>query len=214
MISIAEAGLADLYLFLKGIAIGVAIAAPIGPVAILCIRRTILYGRRFGIASGLGAVTADTIFGTIASFGVVAVAEPLFAHQTLLRFLGAFFLLALGVATWRGRAETGEEPRSGRLATAYLSALFLTITNPITIFAFTGIFAGFDVVRADMTYGQGLELMAGVLIGTLIWWIGLTLFAGLFRKQSRAEEVGLLHHLSGGLLIAFGLAALGSIFVA
>src|SRR5579872_4130135 len=181
--SIAEAGLADLFLFLKGIAIGVAIAAPIGPVAILCIRRTILYGRRYGFASGLGAVTADTIFGTIASFGLVAISEPLFAHQTLLRFFGAFFLLALGIATWRRRAETRDEQGPGRLATAYLSALFLTITNPITIFAFTGIFAGFDVVRGNMTYGQGLELMAGVLIGTIVWWIGLTLLAGRFRRR-------------------------------
>src|SRR4051794_15092310 len=138
---IAATGLADLFLFLKGIAIGVAIAAPVGPVAILCIRRTILYGRRYGFASGLGAVTADTIFGTIASFGLVAISEPLFQHQTLLRFIGAFFLIGLGIATWRRRTETRDEPASGRLARAYLSALFLTITNPITIIAFTAIFA-------------------------------------------------------------------------
>jgi threonine/homoserine/homoserine lactone efflux protein len=211
---IAATGLADFILFLKGIAIGLAIAAPVGPVAILCIRRTILYGRRYGLASGLGAVTADTIFGTIASFGLVAISEPLFQHQTLLRFIGAFFLLGLGIATWRRRAETRDEPVSGRLARAYLSALFLTITNPITIIAFTAIFAGFDVVREGMTYLQGLDLMAGVLLGALIWWIGLTFFASLFRRRSRAEELGLLHHISGGLLIAFGLAALGSIFVA
>ena len=208
------AGLADLFLFLKGIAIGIAIAAPVGPVAILCIRRTIFHGRRYGIASGLGAVTADMVFGTIASFGLVAISEPLFAHQTALRFIGAFFLLALGIATWRRRAETRDDAVSGRLARAYLSALFLTITNPITIFAFTGIFAGFDVVRGNMSYVQGLDLMAGVLVGTLIWWIGLTMFASLFRKKGRTEEeLPLLHHISGGLLIVFGLAAFGSIFV-
>ena len=211
---IEAAALADLFLFLKGIAIGLAIAAPVGPVAILCMRRTIFYGRRYGIASGFGAVTADTIFGSIASFGLVAVSAPLFEHQTLLRFVGAFFLLALGIATWRRRAETRDEPVAGRLARAYFSALFLTITNPITIIAFTAIFAGFDVVSASMTYAQGLELMAGVVIGAVIWWIGLTLFAALFRRRGRAEELRLLHHISGGLLIAFGLAALGSIFVA
>lgn len=209
-----EPGLADLFLFLKGIAIGIAIAAPVGPVAILCIRRTIFYGPRYGIASGMGAVTADTIFGTIASFGVVAVSEPLFQHQTLLRFVGAFFLLMLGIATWRRRADTRNEQVAGRLARAYFSALFLTITNPITILAFTAIYAGFDVVRSDMTYGQGLELIAGVLIGTVIWWIGLTLFASLFRRRASSDEIGFLHHVSGGLLIAFGLAALGSIFIA
>src|SRR4051812_9167997 len=160
--------IADLVLFLKGIAIGVAIAAPVGPVAILCIRRTIFYGRRYGIASGLGAVTADTIFGTIASFGLVAVSAPLFEHQTALRFIGAFFLLALGVTTWRRRAHTRDDAMAGRLLRAYLSALFLTITNPITIIAFTGIFAGFDVVRGNMSYLQGLDLMVGVLIGTLL----------------------------------------------
>jgi threonine/homoserine/homoserine lactone efflux protein len=206
--------IADLVLFLKGIAIGVAIAAPVGPVAILCIRRTIFYGRRYGIASGLGAVTADTIFGTIASFGLVAVSAPLFEHQTALRFIGAFFLVALGVTTWRRRAHTRDDAMAGRLLRAYLSALFLTITNPITIIAFTGIFAGFDVVRGNMSYLQGLDLMVGVLIGTLLWWIGLTLFASLFRRKGRSEEeLPLLHHISGGLLIVFGLTALGSIFV-
>jgi threonine/homoserine/homoserine lactone efflux protein len=210
----APAGLADLVLLLKGIAIGIAIAAPVGPVAILCIRRTIFYGRRYGIATGLGAVTADTIFGAIASFGLVAISEPLFDHQTALRFVGAFFLLGLGIATWRRRAETSEDAAAGRLARAYLSALFLTIANPITILAFTGIFAGFDVVRGNMGYLQGLDLMAGVMIGALLWWIGLTLFASLFRRRGRSEEeLPLLHHISGGLLIVFGLAALGSIFV-
>lgn len=206
--------IADLVLFLKGIAIGVAIAAPVGPVAILCIRRTIFHGRRYGIATGLGAVTADTIFGTVASFGLVAISEPLFEHQTLLRFVGAGFLLALGVATWRRRAVPRVDAPSGQLARAYLSALVLTITNPITIIAFTGIFAGFDVVRGNMSYEQGLDLMVGVMIGALIWWIGLTLFASLFRRKGRREEeLSLLHHISGGLLIVFGLAALGSIFV-
>jgi threonine/homoserine/homoserine lactone efflux protein len=207
-------GIADLVLFLKGIAIGIAIAAPVGPVAILCIRRTIFYGRRYGIATGFGAVTADTIFGTIASFGLVAISAPLFEHQTLLRFVGAGFLLTLGVATWRRRAVPRADAPAGRLARAYLSALFLTITNPITIIAFTGIFAGFDVVRGNMSYGQGVDLMVGVMIGALIWWVGLTLFASLFRRKGCSEEeLPLLHHISGGLLIVFGLAALGSIFV-
>jgi threonine/homoserine/homoserine lactone efflux protein len=211
--NIAAAGLPDLFLFLKGIAIGIAIAAPVGPVAILCIRRTIFYGRRYGFASGLGAATADMVFGTIASFGVVAISDPLFEHQRVLRFVGAGFLLVLGIVTWRRRPPKNETQAAGRLARSYLSALVLTITNPITIVAFTAIYAGFDVISAEMSYLSGLELLLGVLIGTLIWWIGLTLFAGLFRRRGKTEEFGWLYHLSGGLLIAFGLAALGSIFL-
>jgi threonine/homoserine/homoserine lactone efflux protein len=209
----AAVGLADLYLLLKGIAIGIAIAAPVGPVAILCIRRTIFYGRRYGFASGLGAVTADMVFGTIASFGVVAISDPLIAHQTVLRIVGAVFLLVLGIATWRRRPPKGDSQTSGQLARSYLSALFLTITNPITILAFTAIFAGFDVIGADMSYVDGLELLLGVLTGTLAWWGSLTLFAGLFRRREPDEEFAWLYHLSGGLLIVFGLAAFGSIFV-
>jgi threonine/homoserine/homoserine lactone efflux protein len=210
----AQPGLADLILFLKGIAVGLAIAAPVGPVAVLCIRRTIFYGRRYGIASGMGAVIADLLFGAVATFGLVAIARPLLEHQTPLRFVGGGFLLAMGIATWRKRPPPRDSQPSGHLLRAFLSAFLLTITNPITIFAFTAIFAGFDVVRPGMRHAQSLSLLAGVLLGTVLWWLGLTLFASLFRRRDANEEFGWLYHLSGGLLVFFGLAALGSIFVA
>jgi threonine/homoserine/homoserine lactone efflux protein len=198
-------------LFLKGIAIGIAIAAPVGPVAVLCIRRTLQFGHGPGFASGLGAVTADVFFGALASFGVAAISTLLFTYETFLRGAGGVFMLVLGVRTWF--KTSGDEERKGgeRIFSSYMSAFFLTITNPITIFAFTAIFAGFGVVSDSMTLQATLALISGVTLGCVAWWLGLTLIAGLFRSKIDAGGYGWLHHLSGGLLLIFGIASIGSL---
>lgn len=201
----------DLLLFLKGIAIGIAIAAPVGPVAVLCIKRTLQYGHGPGFASGLGAVTADVIFGAVASFGVAALSELIFSYEIFLRGAGGLFMLILGVRTWF--AVSGEQNRSGgeRILSSYASAFLLTITNPITIFAFTAIFAGFGVVSSSMSVQATLALISGVTIGCVAWWLGLTLIAGLFRSKIDNTGYGWLQHLSGGLLVLFGIASIGSL---
>lgn len=203
----------SLILLLKGFAIGIAIAAPVGPVAVLCIRRTVFLGRPAGFASGLGAVTADLIFGAIAAFGVAAVSDLLLSHEQTLRGIGGLFLIGLGVRTWFRHPSQGGTADTARLVRSFASSFLLTITNPITIFAFTAIFAGFGVVGHDMTMGQTAIMIGGVAIGTVLWWCGLTLVADLFR--SRIGETGYvwLQHLSGGLLVIFGLASAGSLLV-
>ena len=122
-------------------------------------------------------------------------------------------MLAMGIDNWYRKPPPHGNHVAGQLAGAYLSALLLTITNPTTIFAFAAIFAAFDVVSPTTSYRHGLELMIGVLVGASAWWIGLTLLVSLFRHGGAEEEFRWLYRLSGVLLIGFGIAALGSIFL-
>src|SRR5262245_44908266 len=114
-----------LLLMLKGIAVGLAIAAPVGPVAVLCIRRTLLQGVPAGLASGFGAVTADVIFGALATFGVAQVADVLLRHEMILQIVGGCFLLGLGINTFFKAPPQSGRPLAGRTIQSYASAFLL-----------------------------------------------------------------------------------------
>jgi threonine/homoserine/homoserine lactone efflux protein len=200
-----------LLLFFKGIAIGLAIAAPVGPVAVLCIRRTLAHGIAQGFATGIGAVTADVFFGSAASFGVAAVSGLVLTYENWLRSAGGLFMLVLGVRTYFQKSKPSENQGTSPILRAYGTAFFLTITNPITIFAFTAIFAGFGVVSDNMSVDDTLSLMGGVTVGCIAWWCGMTLITNHFRARFSNDSHVWLHHLSGGLLVLFGIASIGSL---
>src|SRR5881409_981452 len=133
----------DQRFFVRGVAIGFSIAAPVGPIGVLCIRRTLAEGRLCGFASGLGAATADAVYGCVAGFGLTAVSNLLVSQQTWLRLIGGLFLCYLGVKSFfAGPAQTAAAPKSGALAGAYASTFLLTLTNPMTILSFAAVFAG------------------------------------------------------------------------
>lgn len=200
-----------LVMLLKGIAVGLAIAAPVGPVAVLCIRRTLLQGHPAGFASGFGAVTADVIFGSIATFGVAALSDVLLAHEVALRLIGGTFLIGLGINTYLKAPPQPGRPLAGRIIKSYASAFLLTITNPITIFAFTAIFAGFGIVGRDMSLPASWSLIVGVAAGATLWWSSLTLAAGLLRERVAVHELRWLNQLSGGLILLFAVVAFCSL---
>jgi threonine/homoserine/homoserine lactone efflux protein len=202
-----------LLLLLKGIAVGLAIAAPVGPVAVLCIRRTLLQGPPAGLASGFGAVTADVIFGAMATFGVAQVADTLLRHEMALQIVGGGFLLGLGINTYFKAPPQPGRPIAGRIVQSYATAFLLTITNPITIVAFTAIFAGFGVVGHNMSLPARWSLILGVAIGATLWWCSLTLTASFLRERIAVHQLRWLNKVSGGLIVVFGIAALGSLVV-
>lgn len=200
-----------LLLLLKGVAVGLAIAAPVGPVAVLCIRRTLLQGPSAGFASGFGAVTADVIFASIATFGVAALSDVLLRHEIALRIVGGCFLVVLGTRTLFNPPPPPGRPLAGRVIKSYASAFLLTITNPVTIFAFTAIFTGFGIVGRDMSRPASWSLILGVAIGATLWWSGLTLAAGFLRERVAVDRLTWLNRLSGGLILFFAAAAFGSL---
>jgi threonine/homoserine/homoserine lactone efflux protein len=203
-----------LFIFLlKGIAVGIVIAVPVGPVGVLCVRRTIFEGRLFGFLSGLGAASADTIFGIVAGFGLTVISDVLLDYQTWLRAAGGLFLVYVGVSALRKHITRCEAPERNaeNLLSAYLSTFALTITNPVTIIAFLGIFAGAGFTGEEATLGRAGMLVAGVLLGSLIWWLGISLGAGLFRKSFGERHLVLLNRISGGVLTLSGIGLLTSL---
>ncbi|MGC2414795.1 MAG: LysE family transporter [Stellaceae bacterium] len=198
---------------LKGLAVGFIIATPVGPVGVLCIRRTIFHGRLAGFVSGLGAASADAVFGIIAGFGLTFVSDLLLGYQGWLRLGGAGFLLYIGISAVI--ADPLSATRSQRdpdgLFADYASAFALTITNPITILAFVAIFAGVGFNGPEATLGRAVILVLGVWLGSLLWWAGLALGAGMVRLSFDRDHLVWINRGSGGILVLCGVALLGSL---
>ena len=164
--------------FLKGLAFGFLLAATVGPMWILCFRRTLAHGRLFGFVSGMGVATADALYGSMAAFGLTAVSGFLLAQKFWLAAIGGAFLCWLGAKTLL--SHPGDRPAdvpAGSLAVAYTSTFALTLTNPATILAFVAIFAGLGLA-ASTSYAEAALVVLGVVIGSAFWWTVLAVGAG------------------------------------
>ena len=193
---------------IRGIIIGFAIAAPVGPIGVLCIRRSIADGRQIGLAIGLGAATADAVYGCVAGFGLTAVSNFLVGQRFWLGFLGGLFLCYLGVRTFFSRAtEQASEIRKARASSAFVSTFFLTVTNPITILSFVAIFAGLGLGTSP-DYFNASALVAGVFAGSALWWLLLSAGAGFFARRLGAKWLGALNRVSGVIIFTFGVYSL------
>ncbi|HKC16347.1 MAG TPA: LysE family transporter [Steroidobacteraceae bacterium] len=193
---------------LKGMAVGLAIAAPVGPIGLLCIRRTLTDGQRYGLASGLGAATADACYGVIAGFGLAFVAGFLVAQQFWLTLGGGVFLCYLGVRTALARPASraaGADP--GTLHSAFLSTLLLTLANPMTIMSFTAVFAGLGLGTRP-AYATAAALVAGIFLGSALWWLVLSTATSLLRSRLNLNWLRAVNWVSAALLVGFGLRAL------
>jgi threonine/homoserine/homoserine lactone efflux protein len=202
-------------MFLKGLLIGFAIAVPVGPIGFLCLRRTLVYGRATGLISGLGAATADALYGLVAAFGLTAVSGFLIANERWLQLGGGLFLLFLGLKTALAKAPVSDPacspppPPQRSLSAAFLSTLALTLASPATILAFVAIFAGVGLASETADHLLALELVAGVFTGSALWWLALSLGAGALRDRLHAETLHVLHVISGCCIAALGLWQLG-----
>ena len=203
----------DTAFLFKGIVLGFSIAAPVGPIGILCIRRTMAEGRMPGLATGLGAATADALYGVVAALGLTFISGLLLSQSTWLSLIGGGFLIYLGFTTFRANAPTTEVANDNHgIAGSYFSALFLTLTNPMTILFFTAVFAGLGIADAAGDYVAGGLLVLGVFCGSALWWLLLT--GGVILLQTRVEEISLvwINRIAGVVLVVFGLAALVNAF--
>src|SRR6185437_4251122 len=201
-----------LFALLKGIAVGVVIALPAGPVGVLCVRRTFFQGATYGFVSGLGAAAADTVFGIVAGFGISIVRDFMLRYQDWFAAAGGLFLLFVGVKALLQARDIEPEPVEGdaHLA-AFISTFALTIT--ITILAFAGIFA-----KVGVSGGAGFldigTLVAGVFLGSLLWWLGLSFGIAGFRRVIGTVRLVWLNRISGALLALSGLGLLAAAFLA
>jgi threonine/homoserine/homoserine lactone efflux protein len=202
--------------FLKGIVVGLVIGVPLGPVGVLCLRRTIFGGRLLGLVSGAGGAAADAIFGGVAGFGLTVIYDWMREHEAWLRLGGGLFLVAIGIAALRRRPVDIAVPErdAETFAAAFASTFALTITNPVTIAAFLGIFAAAGVADEQVTLSHAGLLVAGVMVGSMLWWIGISLGAGHFRKSFGERTLVRLNRISGAILLASGIFVLVKLAVA
>lgn len=197
---------------LSGVIIGFSIAAPVGPIGVLCIRRTLSEGRRAGLLTGLGAATADAVYGCIAGFGLIFISTVLVDQQMWLRFFGGLFLCYLGVKTFL--AEPVEQVTSIKrhdLIGAYVSTFFLTLTNPMTILSFVAIFAGLGLASGGGGYISATVLVLGVFLGSALWWFILSGSVGVFRTRFHAHWMQWVNRISSMVIAGFGTLALLSL---
>jgi threonine/homoserine/homoserine lactone efflux protein len=195
-------------LFIRGLIFGLAIAAPVGPIGLLCIRRTITDGRLVGFVSGLGAATADAFYGSVAALGLQALSSLIFSLNAALQIVGGLALIWIGLTTMIARpvpVSIEPTPTRRRLLSAYFSTLLLTLANPATILIFTVIFAGLGTVGKG---GMGLVLVVGVACGSALWWTLLSGGVSLMRQRVTVPVLRLINLVSGLVIIGFGVTAL------
>ena len=199
-----------LHALTRGFVIGFSIAAPVGPIGLLCINRSLTGGFASGFVSGLGAASADGLYGILAASGLVTLCNLLVTGQQVISLLGGAFLCYLGVKVFRTAAFSGESARGaeGSLTGNYLSTLALTLTNPMTILSFTAIFAGLGLGSTTGGTAAALCLVLGVFSGSAAWWLFLAGTTSLFRKRISPGLMAWVNRAAGAILIAFGLAAL------
>jgi len=194
--------------FARGAVIGFSIAAPVGPIGVLCIRRSLRDGPKSGLAAGMGAATADAAYGCVAGFGLTAVSGFLIRHESALRILGGVFLCYLGIRTFlSGPGEAPNHEGGGNRFSLYVSTLMLTLANPATIISFAMVFAALGLGTA-VDYLAATSLVAGVFMGSAAWWIVLSVSAGFFRTRLNDAWIRGVNRVSGAILAAFGVYAL------
>jgi threonine/homoserine/homoserine lactone efflux protein len=205
----------DVSLIFRGFILGFAIAAPVGPIGLLCIQRTLSQGQLVGLVSGLGAATADAFYGAVAAFGLTLVSAFLIEQQFWLALVGGLFLCYLGVRTFLASpAERAASSEAKGIGGAYASTFLLTITNPMTILAFVAIFAGAGLATAGGDALAAVWMVAGVFLGSATWWFLLSGGVGLLRSHISANVLLWVNRSAGAVLIIFGVLAIGRAFVA
>jgi len=201
-------------IYLRSLLIGISIAAPVGPIGVLCIRRTMVEGRTSGLVSGLGAATADAVYGVIAGFGLTLVSGFLIAQQGWIRLLGGAFLCYLGLRTFFSPPSEGASQAPGQsLLGNYLSTFALTLTNPMTILSFAAVFASLGLAQAGNDRSAALKMILGVFSGSALWWLTLSAGVGYFRDRVTPGRMKWINRISGIVILGFGiLAVLGTAF--
>ena len=196
-------------LFIKGFVIGFSIAAPVGPIGILCIQRTLSGGNVQGLVTGLGAATADALYGFIAAFGLTFISNFLVDQSIWFRIIGGLFLCYLGIRAFlRKPQEQTVSMANTTTLSAYGTTFFLTLTNPMTILFFAGIFAGLGIVSESIHYASAGLMVIGVFTGSGAWWLLLSGATGIFRNKISGRKLALMNKISGIIIVAFGLIAL------
>lgn len=203
----------ELGILLKGLLAGIMIAVPVGPVNLICIQRTLNDGRWRGFVSGLGAALADTFYGFIAGFGLTLVTNFLFENLTFVKILGGLIIVALGIRMLFAKPKLirkNPEINTKSLWTAFTSTFLITLTNPLTIMVFVGIFAGLDMGNHSTELQSSIFLILGVFLGSLIWWFFLSYVVNHIRHKFNPRIMLKMNRFSGSIILLTGIILIGT----
>ena len=199
-------------IFIKGFMIGLVVAAPLGPIGIISLQRTLSKGYLSGLFSGLGISTADAIYGAVATFGVTAISSFLISQELWLKIIGGIVICGLGIRIYSqaGYQKMSASANNKTCLGAYFSALILTLFNPAIIFSFVAIFASLVIVYTKTNPIATLLLIGGVFWGSAIWWVFLSGMASRLKTQFTESFMKKINYISGVLIAGFGLVMVGS----
>lgn len=212
------------FIFINGLLFGLVLAAPVGPVGVMCVQRTLTEGRMHGLLSGLGAAFGDAMYGAVAAFGISWVADWITDHQIAVRLVGGVVLLLLAIRTMLRRPRQRSDANAGGGAAGsvvteihteslfqdFVSTFVLAIANPITLIAFAGLLATLGVTQAGQSVEHGGWLVAGVFLGSAFWWLALSLTAGYFRGFLDGDYDRWVTRISASILLVFAVYALST----
>jgi threonine/homoserine/homoserine lactone efflux protein len=195
----------ELIFLIKGMIIGFCVAAPVGPIGILCIRRTLQFGRLSGLFSGLGAATADMTYGAIAAFGVTLVSDLIMESKVWFHFFGGVVLLVLGAYIFLSKPKEAGTITHKTLVSDFFSTFFLTLANPLTVIAFLAIFAGVGLSEYPT---KAPIVVLGIFAGAASWWILLSEGVTFFRYKINHTVMLWINYMAGALIFLLGIVAL------
>ena len=208
------------YVFLVGLVLAFGISIPVGPINIICVQRTLAEGRRAGLAAGLGAAVADSIYGLVAVLGLSLVAPYIEAYRTELRVIGGLVLLALGSKMiYDAYRQIPRRRRPQRRSVvreyashvgAFLSTFVLTLTNPFTVIAFGAMFATLGIAERDLSRLAEGSLVLGVFVGASLWWLTLVMIVAAFRRKLTVRWMVYANRIAAVAMTLFGLFVLFS----
>lgn len=198
-----------LILFLQSILIGLAIAAPVGPIGIICIRTTISHGMLPGLAVGMGAAVADAMYAVAAGLGFAAITKFLLNISSFLKFGSGIFLLYLGISFFLKKTHysRGQSTYKKSIGKTFVATFFLTLTNPMTMLSFLGIMSALEIEATKKL--EVATLIIGVLIGSALWWIGLVTVVSLTARRLSENTLNYINRISGIIIIGFAVYILG-----
>jgi len=241
MASLAQTVFSDTQLILTGLVIGVIVAAPVGPVNVLCIQRTLERGFWGGVAAGMGAVLGDGLIAAAAAFGVTAISNVTTDYRMTIQLVGGTILLLFGVRLYFATPKTGGQgsrwaelrriaetiPDMFRPAMRYQiwrivphasvipQSFFLTVTNPGAILGMFAIFSGLGSLTGGLSsYAEAFTLVVAVMCGSLFWWVALSRIISSVRHKLHEERLQRINQIAGGVLVGFGVVLIGQLLVA
>ncbi|MCD8166019.1 MAG: LysE family transporter [Bacteroides sp.] len=191
-------------LLVKGMIVGMIVSAPLGPVGVLCIQRTLNKGRWYGFVTGLGASVSDIIYALLTGYGMSFIFDFLDANLHYLQLIGSVVLLAFGYYTFRSNPVNALRPTSNKKGTYlhnFVTAFFVTLSNPLIIFLFLGLYARFAFVLPGLPWGEQLLGYVAIVIGALAWWFGITYFVNKVKNRFNLRGIWMINRVIGAIVM-------------